>query len=613
MAIELSEDDDGLDSLDGVSKSKNPSVQIYYANRAFCHIKMENFGSALVDATKAIEAKEDFPKGWYRRGTAQMALGRPKEALRDFMQLCKLAPNDKDARDKLKQCQKQVNAEKFAKAIGCEKTKPISETVNVEQMPVDASYTGPVYVSGACTSDFCQQLMEHQRKELVIAKKFAYQIVLDMIEMLKTSSTLVDIEVPDMGEVTVCGDVHGQFYDLLNIFSLNGIPSEQNPYLFNGDFVDRGSFSVEVILTLFAWKLAYPNHLHLARGNHETRNMNKLYGFEGEVTKKYDEDLYQLFCEAFCLLPLCHVINQQVFVVHGGLFSKDDVSLESIRKVNRDCEPPDEGLMTEMLWSDPQPGRGRAPSKRGVGVAFGQDVTENFLKVNNLKMVIRSHEMKEEGYEIEHDGKLVTVFSAPNYCDQMGNKGAFIRLDGKTMTPKYKSFAHVPHPNVRPMQYANPMLGQLMGMARELFLRAFVGGWVQIGGVASLMTRIASVIRNTAASAYIAIFASNPSVVNLDNAVKKIMESDLIQRPNGNPITPKTIYHWLTGRETIAYLSLKNMNRLKKSYSMAKFACVKNEGQGLRDRPAFVAMDDGTGAPVPLTAQRLSVFLLALA
>ncbi|CAK9082157.1 unnamed protein product [Durusdinium trenchii] len=127
------------------------------------------------------------------------------------------------------------------------------------------------------------------------------------------------------------------------------------------------------------------------------------------------------------------------------------------------------------------------------------------------------------------------------------------------------------------------------------------------------MTRIASVIRNTAASAYIAIFASNPSVVNLDNAVKKIMESDLIQRPNGNPITPKTIYHWLTGRETIAYLSLKNMNRLKKSYSMAKFACVKNEGQGLRDRPAFVAMDDGTGAPVPLTAQRLSVFLLALA
>ena len=332
-------------------------------------------------------------------------------------------------------------------------------------MEVDSTYDGPMYISGSCTVDFCQHLMEHQKKEQCIAKKFAYQIVLDMIEMLKQSSTLVDIDVPEKGEVTVCGDVHGQFYDLLNIFALNGVPSEANPYLFNGDFVDRGSFSVEVILTLFAWKLAIPNHMHLARGNHETRNMNKLYGFEGEVTKKYGEELYQLFCEAFCLLPLCHVINQQVFVVHGGLFSQDGVTLDAIRKVNRDCEPPDEGLMTEMLWSDPQPGRGRAPSKRGVGVAFGQDVTENFLNVNGLKMVIRSHEMKEEGYEIEHSGKLVTVFSAPNYCDQMGNKGAFIRLDGKTMTPKYTTFAHVSHPNVRPMQYANPMLGQLMGMS----------------------------------------------------------------------------------------------------------------------------------------------------
>ncbi|CAE7185139.1 PAPP5, partial [Symbiodinium pilosum] len=466
IAIELSEpEDDGLDSLDGVAaKATNPNVHVYYANRAFCHIKMENFGSALVDASAAIRVKEDWPKGWYRRGTAHMALNRPKDALRDFMQLCKLAPNDKDARDKLKQCQKQVNADKFAKAIGCEKTKPASQTVDVAHMDVDATYSGPVYQSGACTAEFCQALMQHQKEEKTIAKKYAYQIVLDMIEMLKGASTLVDIEVPDAGEVTVCGDVHGQFYDLLNIFSMNGVPSQDNPYLFNGDFVDRGSFSVEVILTLFAWKLAFPQHLHLARGNHETRNMNKLYGFEGEVTKKYDEELYQLFCEAFCLLPLCHVINNQVFVVHGGLFSKDDVTLDDIRKVNREQEPPDEGLMTEMLWSDPQPGRGRQPSKRGVGVAFGQDVTENFLKVNNLKMVIRSHEMKEEGYEIEHGGRLVTVFSAPNYCDQMGNKGAFIRLDGKTMTPKYKSFSNVPHPNVRPMQYANPMLGQLFGM-----------------------------------------------------------------------------------------------------------------------------------------------------
>lgn len=105
--------------------------------------------------------------------------------------------------------------------------------------------------------------MEHQRKQQRIDKKFANQIVLDMIEMLKESSTLVDIDVPEKGEVTVCGDIHGQFYDLLNIFSLNGVPSQENPYLFNGDFVDRGLFPMEVILTLFAWKLAFPNHMRL--------------------------------------------------------------------------------------------------------------------------------------------------------------------------------------------------------------------------------------------------------------------------------------------------------------------------------------------------------------
>jgi len=458
-----SEDSESLDSLDGVSP-KNPSIQIYYANRAFCHIKMENYGSALIDSTKAIEANEEFPKGWYRRGTANMALGRPKDALRDFSQLCKLAPNDKDAREKLKSCKKQVEQEKFMRAICCEKTKPISQTLDIGNMAVDSTYEGPVYKSGAITAEFCKELMEWQRKEKTLAKKYAYAIVMDMITQLKGGSTLVDIDVPESGEFTVCGDVHGQYYDLLNIWEKNGNPAEDNPYLFNGDFVDRGSFSIEVILILFAWKLLYPRHMNLARGNHETRNMNKLYGFEGEVTKKYDEDLYQLFCEAFCLLPLCHVISKKVFVVHGGLFSTDNVTLDSIRKVNRVCEPPDEGLMTEMLWSDPQPGKGRTPSKRGVGVAFGKDVTENFLKTNDLKLVIRSHEMKEEGYELEHGGQLITVFSAPNYCDQMGNKGAFIRLDGKTLTPKFTSFAAVPHPSVKAMQYANPMLGQLFGM-----------------------------------------------------------------------------------------------------------------------------------------------------
>merc|ERR1711870_134076 len=142
----------------------------------------------------------------------------------------------------------------------------------------------------------------------------------------------------------------------------------------------------------------------------------------------------------------------------------DGVTLNDIGAIDREGEPEDEGLMVEMLWSDPYPGQGRAPSKRGVGIAFGEDVTSDFLQTNGLDLVIRSHEMCEEGYSVEHGGKLVTVFSAPNYCDQMGNKGAFIRLSGETLTPKFTSFSSVPHSSVKAMQYANPMLGSLFGM-----------------------------------------------------------------------------------------------------------------------------------------------------
>lgn len=332
-----------------------------------------------------------------------------------------------------------------------------SETVNLDLIEDDYSYEGPVYRSGEITVEFCLELMEWQREQKTLMKRYAYEIVLDAIKLLRNLDTVVSVEVPEGEEITVCGDIHGQYYDLLNILEMNGCPSECNPYVFNGDLVDRGSFSVEVVLALFAWKLLYPQHLHLARGNHETRHMNRIFGFEGEVRSKCDEGLYALFCEAFCFLPLCHVINNKVFVVHGGLFSQDDVTLDDIRQVDRVREPPDEGLMTEMLWSDPQPGWGRAPSKRGVGVAFGLDVTENFLETNGLELVIRSHEMKEDGFEVEHGGKLITVFSAPNYCDQMGNMGAYIRLDGATMTPTMRSFAAVPHPPVMAMQYANPL------------------------------------------------------------------------------------------------------------------------------------------------------------
>jgi serine/threonine-protein phosphatase 5 len=193
-------------------------------------------------------------------------------------------------------------------------------------------------------------------------------IILKCRELFEKDKSLVHITVPDDKEITVCGDIHGQFYDLLNIFKINGVPSPDNPYLFNGDFIDRGSFSVEVIITMCAWKCAYPKYFFMARGNHESKNLNKMYGFEKEVIHKYDTKTYDLFSDMFCNLPIAHCINRKILIVHGGIFAKDGVKISDIEKVDRKREPPDEGIMCESLWSDPCDTDGRHPSKRGVGV-----------------------------------------------------------------------------------------------------------------------------------------------------------------------------------------------------------------------------------------------------
>jgi serine/threonine-protein phosphatase 5 len=279
-----------------------------------------------------------------------------------------------------------------------------------------------------------------------------------------------------VGHFTVCGDTHGQFFDLLHIFDIGGFPSPQNPYLFNGDYVDRGSFSFETIFTLLALKMACPEGLFMLRGNHETRNMNRIYGFEGEVNFKYDSNIMRQFSTVFNWMPIAAVISNNegpsplsIFVVHGGLSTNippdytrkngvGAVSLSSIEAIVRGSEPPESGLMADLLWSDPHPLLGKSPSKRGVGFSFGSDYTASFLEKNNLQLLVRSHEVKDEGYVVEHEGKCITIFSAPNYCDQMGNKGAYIRFR-EDMKPVFTQFDCSPHPDIPPMRYAGNLFG----------------------------------------------------------------------------------------------------------------------------------------------------------
>jgi serine/threonine-protein phosphatase 5 len=342
----------------------------------------------------------------------------------------------------------------------------VVEKLHIDEIAVEPEYDGMQWPdNGSISLEFIMNMIERFRNQKLIHRKFAYKIMVAAKEIFQALPTVVDVQIPRAkgGMLTVCGDVHGQFYDFLNIFKLNGYPSEAHAYLFNGDFVDRGSFSAEVILTILGFKVLYPNSFFMSRGNHETLSMNQVYGFEGEIKAKYNPMMFDLFTEIFNQVPLGNVIENRVFVVHGGLFSRDDVTLDELRKLPRDGNS-SAGLQCEMLWSDPGDVPGRAPSKRGVALQFGPDVTEKFLKLNNLDLIIRSHEVQDEGYLIQHGGKCVTVFSAPNYCDNIGNKGAYINIklksendssDRPQLTYEYQKFTAVEHPPVKAMQYAS--------------------------------------------------------------------------------------------------------------------------------------------------------------
>ncbi|KAK3823194.1 MAG: Metallo-dependent phosphatase-like protein [Benniella sp.] len=396
----------------------NPNVAAYYANRAFAHTKLEAYGAAILDGDKAVEIDPKYAKGYYRRGVGKYALARHKEAAKDFQIVVRLAPNDKDAKLKLDECQKIVARLAFEKAIASnDVVKRVSDTIDPKSIMVEDSYDGVRMDDGQVTKEFVDDMIERFVAQKKIHKRYAYEIILQVRNHYLEQPSLVDVHIPDDHKLTICGDVHGQFYDFNNIFKLNGRPSETHAYLFNGDFVDRGAFSLEIILTLFAYKLLYPNGMYLTRGNHETDDMNKVYGFEEEVKAKFSETMFKIFSETFAALPLAHLVQKKIFVVHGGLSSRDDVTLDEIRNIDRigKGQPGQGGLMSELLWADPQVQPGRSPSVRGVGQRFGPDVTENFCKMNDIDMVIRSHEVKHQGYHIEHDGRCVTIFSAPNY------------------------------------------------------------------------------------------------------------------------------------------------------------------------------------------------------
>ncbi|KAH8683055.1 serine/threonine-protein phosphatase-like protein 5 [Tricladium varicosporioides] len=430
----------------------------YFSNRAQANIRSEAYGYAIADATKAIELDPNFVKAYYRRGVAYAAILKPKDAAKDLQIVVKKAPNDKDAKLKLAEATRIVKQKAFADAIEVGDEPSAAEGLDLDSMIVSADYDG-VKLGNEMTQEFIDDMLERFKNGKKIHKKYVYQIVLAVKKIVYDEATMVEMEIPQDATMTVCGDTHGQYFDLMELFRLNGFPTEKHYYLFNGDFVDRGSWSTEIALLLYAYKWLRPSSFFINRGNHETDDMNRVYGFEGECKAKYNERTFKLFSESFSALPLATLIGSKYLVLHGGLFSDDKVTLDDIRKLNRhnQRQPGQSGLMMEMLWTDPQTEPGRGPSKRGVGMQFGPDVTKRFCDNNGLDAIIRSHEVRMEGYEEEHNGKCITVFSAPKYCDSTENKGAYINI-GPDYKLDFHKFDAVPHPNIKPMAYAQNSL-----------------------------------------------------------------------------------------------------------------------------------------------------------
>ncbi|BAF23875.1 serine/threonine-protein phosphatase PP1-like [Oryza sativa Japonica Group] len=262
------------------------------------------------------------------------------------------------------------------------------------------------------------QLSEAEIRQLCVTGK----------DIFLSQPNLLELEAP----INVCGDIHGQFSDLLRLFEFGGLPPTAN-YLFLGDYVDRGKQSIETICLLLAYKIKYPDNFFLLRGNHECASINRIYGFYDECKRRFSVRLWKLFTDCFNCLPVAAVIDDKILCMHGGL-SPDLDSLDRIREIARPVDVPDQGLLCDLLWSDPdRESSGWGENDRGVSFTFGADKVTEFLNKHDLDLICRAHQVVEDGYEFFADRQLVTIFSAPNYCGEFNNAGALMNVDASLL------------------------------------------------------------------------------------------------------------------------------------------------------------------------------------
>ncbi|KAL0548138.1 hypothetical protein IC582_012583 [Cucumis melo] len=265
-------------------------------------------------------------------------------------------------------------------------------------------------------------------KQVLLSEAEITQLCMASREIFLRQPNLLEIDAP----IYICGDIHGQFSDLLRLLEFGGFPPHSN-YLFLGDYVDRGKQSIETICLLLAYKIKYPENFFLLRGNHECASVNRIYGFYDECKRRFNVKLWKIFTDCFNCLPVAALVDEKILCMHGGLSPHLD-RLDQIRNLKRPADVPESGLLCDLLWSDPSVNtRGWGPNERGVSYTFGADRVAEFLRKHDLDLICRAHQVVEDGYEFFANRQLVTLFSAPNYCGEFDNAAAMMHVDSNLM------------------------------------------------------------------------------------------------------------------------------------------------------------------------------------
>ena len=283
----------------------------------------------------------------------------------------------------------------------------------------------------ARVGSICQELTLREGEcDYVIDK--AYQI-------LKNEDSMLRITAP----LYICGDIHGQYYDLLRVFDILDYPPKSK-FLFLGDYVDRGKQSLECLLLLLCLKIKYPSKIFLLRGNHESEALNKIYGFYDECKRRVSVKCFKKITNLFNILPITALIEDNILCMHGGL-SKDLNNIEQLNKIARPTEIPDEGLLCDLVWSDPSDelSENFGENERNISVTFSKNVVEEFTERNGLDLICRAHQVVEEGFQFFAGMKLITIFTAPNYAGEFDNNGGILEV-GEDLLCKM----HVLRPNI---------------------------------------------------------------------------------------------------------------------------------------------------------------------